>query len=51
MSKLANLRVKYPNEVVVGHLNINSISNKFEMLSSTIYGKIDILLINETKHM
>ena len=33
----------------MGHLNINSIRNKFELLSSLIGGKIDILMISETK--
>ena len=31
------------------HLNINFVRNKFELLSSLIGGKIDILLITETK--
>ena len=33
----------------MGHLNINSIRNTFELLSSLIGGKIDILMISETK--
>ena len=43
---LENLRIKYLNKIIMGHLNINSIRNKFELLSSL---KIDIFLINETK--
>ena len=35
--------------MVTGHLNINSIRNKFELLSFLIGGKVDILLISETK--
>ena len=46
-SKLGNLRVKYPNKVVIVHLNINSVRNKFEV--PMFCGKIDILLINDTK--
>ena len=34
MLVLKSLRVKYPNNIIVSHLNINSIRNKFEMLSS-----------------
>ena len=45
---LKNLRVKYFNKIIVGYLNINSIRNKFELLSSLIGGKIDIL-ISKTK--
>ena len=33
----------------MGHLNINSIRSKFELLSSLIGGKIDVLMISETK--
>ena len=33
MLVLKNLRVSYPNNIIIGHLNINSIRNKFEMLS------------------
>ena len=46
---LKNLRVKYSNTRIIGHLNVNSIRNKFELLSSLIGGKIDILMISETK--
>ena len=33
----------------MGHLNTNFIRTKFELLSSLIGGKIDILKISETK--
>ena len=46
---LDNLRVKNMNRIIFAHLNINSIRNKFDMLSDLIRGKIDILLISETK--
>ena len=41
--------VKYPTNVIIGHLNINSITNKFELLSFLIGGKVNIFLISETK--
>ena len=44
--ELKNIYIKYLNKIIMGHLNINSIRNKFELLSSL---KIDIFLINETK--
>ena len=44
-----NLCVKYFNKIIMGHLNINSLRNKFELLSSLIGGKIEILMISETK--
>ena len=46
---LKNLRVKYFNKIIMRHFNITSIKNKFKLLSSLIGGKIDILLISETK--
>ena len=33
MLVLKNLRVSYPNNIIIGHLNINSICNKVEILS------------------
>ena len=49
MLRLRKLRIKNPNKIIVAHLNINSIRNKFEMLSLLLYGVIDILTICETK--
>ena len=37
------------NKIVVGHLNINSIRNKFDFLAHQVKGNIDILMISETK--
>ena len=37
------------NKIVVGHLNINSIRNKFDFLAHQVQGNIDILMISETK--
>ena len=34
---------------IVGHLNINSIHNKFEMLSMSVEQSVDILMLSETK--
>ena len=34
---------------MIGHININSTRSKFEMLSNTIKGNLDILMISETK--
>ena len=46
---LKNLRVKYSNKIIMGHPNINSMRNKFELLSSLIVGKIDIPMLSETR--
>ena len=34
---------------VIGHLNINSIHNKFEMLFISVAQNVDILMLSETK--
>ena len=34
---------------MVGHINVNSTQNKFEMLSNNIKSSLDILMISETK--
>ena len=46
---LNEIRKKNPNRIIIAHLNINSIRNKFEMLKEVIGNKTDILLISETK--
>ena len=44
-----SLRVIYPNNIIIGNLNINSIGNKFEMLSMSEAQYIDISMLSETK--
>ena len=38
-----------PGLSIIGHLNINSIHNKFEMLSMSVAQYVDVLMISETK--
>ena len=49
VSVLNKIRTKHINNVVIGHLNINSLPNKFDALSLIIEGNLDILVIGETK--
>ena len=35
--------------LIIGHLKINSIRNKFEMLSVSVVQYVDILMLSETK--
>ena len=44
-----NMRLKNPNRLICAHLNINSVRNKFDLLSGIIKSIIDILMISETK--
>ena len=46
---LKSLRTRNLNKIVVGHLNINSVRNKFDFLAHQVKGNIDILMISETK--
>ena len=46
---LKSLRIRNLNKIVVGHLNINSIRNKFDFLAHQVKGNIDILMISEAK--
>ena len=48
-SILNKLRIKNLDRLIVGHLNVNSIRHKFVALESLIKGKIDILVVSETK--
>ena len=38
-----------PERLIIGHININSIRNKFEALTEIIKDKLDIFMISETK--
>ena len=48
-SFLKDIRINNINRLIIGQLNINSLRNKFEQLSTMISGNIDILMISETK--
>ena len=42
-------RLKNPKKVTLGHLNINSIPNKFEGIMNLVANKLDVFLLSETK--
>ena len=46
---LRNIKVRNINRLLIGHLNINSIRNKFEPLKHIIKGNMDIMVVTETK--
>ena len=46
---MENLKLKNNHRLVIGIVIINSISNKFDNLKFITQGKIDILVITETK--
>ena len=46
---LNNIHISNANRIIIGQLNINSLRNKFDALKTIIKGKIDILVITESK--
>ena len=49
MNTLHEIRIKNANPLIIGHLNVNSLRNKFEMLEELIKDKTEIFLISKTK--
>ena len=47
-SRLKEMKIQSSDKLIFGHLNINSIRNKFEALKFIIYHNMDIFLILET---
>ena len=48
-TKLKTLRFKNPKNVIMGHLRINLLRNKFESIKPIISPNFDIFLVSETK--
>ena len=46
---LTKLRSEHPKNVLLGHLNINSVRNKFESTNELIRNNFDIFVITESK--
>ena len=47
--EIKKLSIRNPNKIIIGNLNINSLSNKFEQLKDIVMQHIDILVLTETK--
>ena len=47
--EINDLRNQHPFRVIIGHININSIRNKFEPLVSFINNNLDILMLSDAK--
>ena len=48
-SNLENIRKNNSKKIIIPHLNINSIRNKFDFLADVVKGNIEILMISESK--
>ena len=46
---MKKLRLKNPKNIIFSYLNINSVRNKFQNMSSLISENVDILIVAETK--
>ena len=46
---ILELKIKNINRIMIGTLNINSLSTKFEQLNLLIANYLDVLVIEETK--
>ena len=46
---IRDVRKRNLKRIILGHLNINSVRNKFDLLVEQIKGKVDIMVISETK--
>ena len=46
---LNKIRTKNNERIIIGHLNINSLKNKFESLKALVKDKVDIIMVSETK--
>ena len=46
---LKNIRTSNNNKLIFGHLNVNSLRNKFDILSEQTKCSIDIFMVSETK--
>ena len=49
MWELKKLRLQNPKNVILGNLNINSLSGKFDQLSALYKTHVDIMVLTETK--
>ena len=48
-TKLKDIKITNLNRIIIFHININSIRNKFELLAAAVMGNVDILMVTETK--
>ena len=49
LARSLEIKTKNENRIVVAHLNINFINQKFEALKTLVNNNVDILMISETK--
>ena len=50
-TKLKDISITNLNRIIISHININSIRNKFELLAEVVMGNVDILMVTETNQL
>ena len=46
LKDIKDIRISNLNKLIFGHLNINSLRNKFDLFSEQVKGSIDILMVS-----
>ena len=49
IDSIRQLKLSNPHKIILGHLNINTLRNKFESIADVIQGTFDIFLLSEIK--
>ena len=49
IDSIRQLKLSNPHKIILGHLNINSLRNKFESIADVIQGTFVIFLLSESK--
>ena len=49
LEKLKEFRLDNPKNLIFSYININFVRNKFDFLQEIVMGKVDILIVAETK--
>ena len=48
-TELKDTRITNFNCIVISHININYVRNRFELLAEAVFGNIDIVMVTKTK--
>ena len=49
IDSIRHLKLSNAHKIILGHLNINSLRNKFELIADVIQGTFDIFLLSKSK--
>ena len=49
ISSISTIRKQNQKNIIMGHLNINSLRNKFQLIKEVFFNNIDALFLSETK--